>query len=426
VRIAVLTSEFPSVSETFVLQHVADLVARGHEVDVFPERAPAAAVDHPELRGGALLERRHLPPPMPRARLARLLGAARLALRAGGGAAPLLRSLNPLAFGRHGTSLALLYRQQPFLPPRAYDVVHCHHGPVALTALRLRRLGVLSGALVASFHGHDANVAPRAGGPRMYAPLFRDARLLLANSEFLRGRLLALGAPPERVVRHPVAVRVEDFAAARPDLARDGELRVVSVARLVEAKGIDVALRAVARLAPLHPGLRYRVAGEGPERARLERLAAELGIARRVAFLGALPHDAVARLLAGANVFCLPSVVGRDGSQEAQGLALVEAQASGLPVVASAIGGVPESLCGGVSGELVPARDPEALARALGALLASPERRAAMGAAGRAFAVRHFDRRVWAERLERHYREIAARRAAPPARASAPGLRAPA
>lgn len=420
-RIAILTSVFPSVSETFVVQHAADLVARGCEVHVFPERPPERAVDHPELRAADLLARRHLPPPLPAARLERVIGAARLALaHRAGPSGSLLRSLNPLCYGRSGASLSLLYRQLPFLRRGSYDVIHCHHGPIALQAVRLRQLGVLRGPIVATFHGHDVNVATRRGGPAMYAPLFRSASLLLANSGFLRRRLLALGAPPPLLLRHAVGVRPGDFApAARP---RHGELRVASVARLVEAKGVDVALAAVARLARRHPRLRYRIAGDGPEREALGRRASELGIADRVDFLGALPHDAVRRLLADSDVFCLPSVRGRDGSEESQGLALVEAQAAGLPVVASAIGGIPESLCDGETGRLVPERDPEALADSLDALLASPARRAAMGRAARAFAARHFDRDALADRLLRLYREVVPRprsRAGPRAPASA-------
>lgn len=403
-RIAVLTSEFPSVSETFVLGHVADLVERGHEVDVYPERGPQAEVAHPDVDRLGLLARRHLPPPMPRAKLARLVRAARLALeQREPHRAALLRSVNPMHYGRQGASLSLLYRQLPFLEANPYDVVHGHHGPVGLLAARLRQLGVLRGRLVVTFHGHDVNVAARRRGRALYAPLFREADWLLANSEFLRGRLIALGAAPARVLRHPVGV---DLLRFRPSPEPPSEtFRILSVGRLVPEKGFDVALRAVARLARRRSRLRYTIVGDGPQRPLLERLAGELGLAERVCFLGSQPQDRVSEQLAGCHVFCLPSVVGGDGAEESQGLALVEAQACGRPVIASAIGGVSQSLRDGISGFAVPQRDSAALADRLETLLSCPELRAAMGRAGRAHAARHFDRQRLADRLERLYVE---------------------
>lgn len=417
-RIAVLTSEFPSVSETFVVQHVADLVERGHEVDVFPQcgpRAPLPASARDAEPAPGLLARRHLPPPMPEGRGERLARAARLALaRPARDRWPLLGSLAPWHFGRRGLSLSLFYRQIPLLERgagRPYDIVHCHHGPVGLDAAHLQRLGVLRGPLIASFHGFDLNVAPRTGGPRLYAPLFRRARLLLVNSEFLRGKLEALGAPGARVRRHPMGIRPEDFALARPAHAPEGP-RLVSVGRLVEVKGFAVALRAVARLARDHPRLRYVLVGDGPLRAELEALARQLGIASRVRFAGALPHEAVRDELARAHLYCQPSVRGRDGAEESQGLAVVEAQACGLPVVASRSGGLPESVRDGTTGLLVAPGDDAALADALGALAGDPARRAALGHAARRFASSAFDRARLTERLLEHYADVTHRNAA--------------
>ena len=263
---------------------------------------------------------------------------------------------------------------------------------------------MLSARLATSFHGHDVNVAPRHRGPNLYAPLFREANLLLANSDFTRERLLALGAPSQRLLVQPMGVDLDLF---RPgERTESGQLQIVSVGRLAEEKGFEIALRAVARLALRHERLHYRIVGDGPRRAQLERLASDLGIGQRVEFVGALPHDAIRAHLVRGDVFCLPSLTGHDGAQESQGLALVEAQACGLPVVASAIGGIPESLRDGVTGYLVPERNPVALADRLEPLLACPERRRSMGAAARAFVARHFDRRILADRLIERYERL--------------------
>jgi colanic acid/amylovoran biosynthesis glycosyltransferase len=413
VRIAFLVSEFPTFSETFVLDQIGALLERGHDVEVFPERPGAPArVRHPALSRHDLLARSHFPPPMPSARLRRAAAAAGLLLTRGRGHLPaMLRAVNPLTQGRQGVSLALLFRQIPLLGSPRYDVVHCHHGPVGLVAARLRRLGVLRGPLIASFHGFDANVVPGILGRGVYRPLFRAADLLTVNSEFLRARLLALGAPARRLVRLPVGVDVRKFRPAADGGGADreancNEVRLLSVARLVEEKGIEFALRAVAELAPRFPGLRYQVVGDGPLRPALERLCLELGIRERVELLGAQSHQRVRELYARAHLFALPAVTAANGARESQG-----APACALPVVASAVGGIPESLVDGRTGFLVPERDVAALADRVARLVEHPELRAAMGRAGRAFATANFDRNALADHLVSLYADVAARSA---------------
>jgi colanic acid/amylovoran biosynthesis glycosyltransferase len=421
VRIAVLVNEFPTASETFVLDQICALLERGHEVDVFPDRHRAhAPVLHSEFVRHQLLDRSHFPPTMPGARIARVAAGIRLLISSGAvHAPPLFRALNPLAYGRQATSLALLFRCVPLLGSMPYDIVHCHHGPVALVGTRLRQLGVLRGRLVATFHGFDANAVPRTHGARFYDPLFRAADLITVNSEFLRGRLRDMGAPEQRLIRLPMGVDVASFApvsgARRPGArGRAGdEIRLLSVARLVEEKGISIAVRAVARLTTRYPGLRYQVVGEGPLRPSLERLAANLGVADRVTWLGALPRDRVREYYTRAHLFALPGIIARSGAQESQGVALLEAQASGLPVVASAVGGIPESLLDGKSGFLVPERDADALAETVATLIDRPELRARMGSAGQAFVRENFDRNTLANRLVALYEGVVASRPAP-------------
>jgi glycosyltransferase involved in cell wall biosynthesis len=146
---------------------------------------------------------------------------------------------------------------------------------------------------------------------------------------------------------------------------------VGTAARLVPIKGLDVLVRAVATL----PNARLEIAGDGPERARLERLARELGTADRITFLGW--QDDLAECFAR---WTLASVASRD---EGFGIAALEAMAAGLPVVASRVGGIPELVEHERSGLLVPPGDIAALANALGELTADPQRAAAMGAAAR-------------------------------------------
>lgn len=233
------------------------------------------------------------------------------------------------------------------------------------------------------------------------------AGAIIANSRATAARterlLESLGLDPAGRVRvvHPAT----DPDRFRPDaagaeawrerLGLRGRTVVLSVSRLMARKGVDTALHAVARLVPRHPELVYVVGGDGPERGRLERLAAELGIAEHVRFLGAVDDAALPALYAAADVFVLPVREEPDDAEvEGFGIVFCEAAATGLPVIAGDSGGVADAVRDGETAFLVPPADPGAVADRLERLLADPALRRRMGEAGRRATVEyyHWDR----------------------------------
>jgi glycosyltransferase involved in cell wall biosynthesis len=182
-----------------------------------------------------------------------------------------------------------------------------------------------------------------------------------------------------------------DLALFAPDGGPRDATHVVAVGRLVEKKGFDVLIEAIALLAARGLGVQATVVGEGEERQRLESLVAERGLAGRVRLAGALDQTLVRQLLRRATVCCLPCRVGADGNRDALPTILLEALACGLPVIATPVSGIPEILDDGRAGRLVPECDAAATAEALAELLARPDQRASLAAAGRARAEALFD-----------------------------------
>lgn len=181
--------------------------------------------------------------------------------------------------------------------------------------------------------------------------------------------------------------------ALRQALGVDREARLlICVGRLDAVKGQATLLRALVQVAAAQPAVLLLLAGDGPERPRLTALAAELGVADRVRLLGA--RDDVPRLLALGELFVLPSL------QEGMPNAVLEAMAAGLPVVGTAVGGVPELVVDGETGVLVPPGDATALADALLALLAAPARAAEMGRRGRQRAAQAFSQEAMCRQVE--------------------------
>ena len=372
-RVAWLTALFPVLSEIPFLNQIVGLVERGHEVDIYADGPQPGEPFHADVERLDLASRTRYPIRWPPGRVERWRAAARLiAAHRGSERRLLLRTLDPSRFWRRAWTLDQLRRTARFLPVRPYDVCYCAFGMDAPHALRLCRLGALDGALVVAFRGADTTKYVARRGPRVYARTFREARLLLPVCEFLARRIVQLGAPAERVVVHRTGIDLRRWPYRERHPAGPGSLRLVSVGRLVEKKGIAQVLAALRLLVGRGVRAEYRVFGDGPLRERLSALAADLGIADRVRFEGRQGQETVREEEGIPNV-------------------LKEAMASGMPVVGTHHAGIPELVEDGVSGWLVPERDEAALAAALARLAAEPERWAAMGRAGRAKVEREYD-----------------------------------
>ncbi|MGE0443000.1 MAG: glycosyltransferase family 4 protein [Gemmatimonadales bacterium] len=277
--------------------------------------------------------------------------------------------------------------------------------PAGYVAWRTRaRDGIPYGVLL---HGGDLlrlrDRFRRSSAKRTVArSLLGRARWLVANSDWtarLAAAVLAeLGLPVgDRIVTVPLGTDPERFrpaarhwpatagAGAAGRVAGGSGPVLLTVARLVPHKGIDVGIGVVAELAGRFPGLEYRVVGRGPDRARLERLAAAAGVASRVKFLDSVGDDALPGEYARADLYL--GLSREEGLEvEGFGIAIADAMASGLPVVAGASGGTGEAVRDGVTGLRVPPAEASAVGAAVGGLLEDPARARTLGAAGRRWA----------------------------------------
>jgi glycosyltransferase involved in cell wall biosynthesis len=261
--------------------------------------------------------------------------------------------------------------------------------PDLLHALHLTSYGFLSvlcdvHPTLVSVWGTDVLEAPRLT-PLHY--LITRYALRRADHITATGLRLAEAAARYAPAGKPVTVVPYgvDLRQFRPQ-AREprSEIAVGSVARLSKEKGLHYLLQAFAEVTERHPQARLVLAGQGPERQRLERLAARLGLGERVRFLGEVPHEQVPEVLQQLDIFAMPS------TWEGFGVAALEAEAMELPVVASRVHGIPDVVVDGETGLLVPPRDRQALAAALERLIADGELRRRLGQAGRAFVAEHY------------------------------------
>jgi glycosyltransferase involved in cell wall biosynthesis len=249
-----------------------------------------------------------------------------------------------------------LRRTQPAL-------IHSHFAIDAVDALGMQSSFHLP--MIVTLHGFDVSTSDEALARNRSGRRFLKRRTLLWQraskficvSKAIRQIALRAGYPEQKLIVRYIGIDCEKFSAV-PSAGRDENL-ILFVARLVEKKGCEYLIRAVAQLRERHPGARLALIGDGPLRGELERLAMALKVPTE--FLGVLGPDAVRGWMQRARVLCNPSVTAANGDTEGLGMVFAEAQATGLPVVSTRHGGIPEVVRDGETGLLAQERSVEEL-----------------------------------------------------------------
>jgi len=383
VDLAVIVNGFPRLSETFVLQELIDLERHGLRLHIVALRRPDEAVQHEALR--ELRASVEYLPELTASDRKIALRAAQAALFLNGRT----RYLNGLAeiiaapdYGRallrHATIFG--HRLLRLGAPPVY--IHFAHKPATIG----RFAALLAGVPYAlSAHAKDIWLT----SPEELVHKVRGASTVLVCTEEARAYVseLARGAVPVELAYHGVEIPAE----ARPAPSNPTPI-ILAVGRLVEKKGHEALLRAAAELRDRGVDFTVRIAGEGPEWPRLQRLTHELSLADRVLFLGPLTAAEVADEFANADIFALPCRRLPDGDRDGVPNVIVEAMARSIPVVSSTLEAISEAIIDGESGLLVPPSDPAALAAAIERLLSDEGLRMRLGATGRKRAAERFDR----------------------------------
>jgi len=387
-RLAVVVKGFPRLSETFIARELAGLETRGIFFSLHALRNPGSDAKLVENTVQAVPQYlpeylRDAPIGVARAVAAAVwlpgFGKAWRAFRAD------LSSEFATARVRRFGQACVLAQQMPSSVRHIY--AHFAHSPssVARYAAMLRGIGFSISA-----HAKDIWTAPDWDLSRKIS----DASFVTVCNRAGHERLAALGGGEKlKLIHHGVARSL--LASAAPQQVRDGRdtarpVRVIAVARAVEKKGLRRLLDALALL-PRDLAFRLDHFGGGDLIPELRNKTRALALEDQVTWHGAKPHREVVAALDNADVFVLPAVIGSDGDRDGIPNAVMEAQARGLCVVASRVGGIDEVVRDGVTGRLVAAGDVEGLAQTLTAVARDPALRSRLGAAALAHVGRDCD-----------------------------------
>lgn len=298
-------------------------------------------------------------------------------------------------WGKNAAKLFSVIPNRLFFPGRqslkTSHLVYAHFGPDATYALSLAR--PLDLPLISTFHGYDVltdrTQLARLGGARVRHFFRHESELkaqgakFIAVSEHVHRALLRHGYPGDKIIQHYIGVDTDRFTPVSTLDSANQSPFLLSVARHVEFKGIPTLLKAFAQFAKSEDETRLVQIGTGPLLEKHKLMARELGIADRVDFKGAVPHEIVRQLMQQTLAFCGPSQTASDGGGEALGIVFCEASASGVPVLATQHGGIPEVVLDGVTGILVSEGDDLALGDAMRLVVRDSKIRYQLGQAGR-------------------------------------------
>jgi len=403
-KIAFIVSEFPILSETFILNQITGLLDLGHDVEIFAEKNPKERKMHSDIDKYQLMKRVHYFA-MPYSKIMRILKAFYfLVINFHKSPLKILKSLNVFEYGKVALSLRLLYLLIPFLD-KNFDIIHCHFGPNGITGTSLKEIGI-NGKLVTTFHGNDMSSFIINNDNNIYKKLFLNGDIFLPISDYWKEKLIRLGCNKKKIIVHRMGINLEKFKFSERRKQHEEYIKILTVGRLVEKKGHEYAIKAIAKIVRKRRNIEYIIAGDGPLRNKLEDLILKLGIKSYIKFLGAVEQNEVLKLYQQAHIFILPSVTASNGDQEGIPVVLMEAQATGLPIISTYHTGIPEVVVDGKSGFLVPEKDVDALADKLEYLIEHPELWPEMGRYGRKFVEERYNIKKLNQQLVEIYQNL--------------------
>ena len=287
------------------------------------------------------------------------------------------------------------------------DLVHVYYGHKAVGYLPMLR--DWGGPWIVSFHGVDVAKHLEEGDYlKKLRQVFAEARLVLARSESLLNRLHELGCPPEKLRLNRTPIPMDHLPAFAREVPANGHWRLIQACRLIAKKGIITTLEAMDRVGAIFPGARYILCGSGPMMEEIQAYVKEHALERHAEIRGWMSQEALRAELYQAHVFLHASEQTQENDQEGIPNSMLEAMATGLPVVATLHGGIPEAVTSGYDGLLVPERNAHELSTAITKLLQDHALFAELGHNAATSVRANFGAEQQIAALEDHYLEAIA------------------
>jgi colanic acid/amylovoran biosynthesis glycosyltransferase len=384
-KIAFIVTTFPGLSQTFILNQITGLLDLGHDVEIFAGRRDSKV--HPCVEKYQLMKLVHY---LPQTRILMILKAIWLIIvNFHKSPFTIFKLLDFNKYRKGDLSLSSFFYYFLF-GGKKFDIIHCHFGPNGIIGAQLKKLGI-PGKIITTFHGYDMSTFLLIKGLDIYKDLFLNGELFLPISENWKRKLIELDCDEKKIAVHRMGIDLKKFKYLKRNIKPNESVKILTIGRLVEKKGYEYAIRAIARVTDIDKHISYIIGGDGPLRKKLEDLITELNINDYVKIMGAVDQNEVLRLYEQAHFMVLPSITAKNGDKEGIPVVLMESSAIGLPVISTYHSGIPEVIDNGKSGFLVPEKDVCALAEKIEYLVKHPEIWEEMGNNGRKIIEERYD-----------------------------------
>lgn len=354
-QILFVTSSFPRYDQQFILNMICRLIELGHNVYIAATRPAKENIMPIMVHQYNLLDK---------------------TLYFG--------SKNPLKLLQRHRFMPL---RSAIIPPiDTFDVICSQFGNIGARVVQFKKEleynKKIKAKLVTCFRGRDTSEALQTD-PHVYDDLSKEGDLFLPVCKFFKDILEDIGFPPEKTKVLYSTINCDQFAFRNRKVKKGSPIELISVSRLVEKKGIEYTIRAVAEVVKTDPRIHYTIVGDGPIRQQLQSLINTLRMQRYITMVGAQSNEKIPALLYKSHIFVLSSITAQDGDQEGIANALKEAMATGMPVLSTKTAGNAELVEDGVSGFLVNEKDVHALATKIRYFIRNPTMISHMGRTGR-------------------------------------------
>lgn len=363
-NIIYITNTFPKLSETFVLGQITELIDRGHNVEIISISKPAEHTAHEDVINYGLLEKTHY----------------------------LKKKASSLGFEPEESLISSL---------AFTDIIHAHFAAQPATwALKISKtFGI---PYLITTHAYDIYINPDT---KDLKEKFANAVKIITTTDYNKKYLSELlgGELGENV--EIVKYGIDIFKFSFFHRKASDKIKILFVGRMVEKKGPSYAIEAFKLATAENPDIELRMIGDGPLKNTTDQLIKELHL-ENVTMLGGLSQSKVLKEMQEADIFFLPSLTADNGDREGSPVSILEAAATGLPVVSTQHTGIPEIVIDGKTGFLVPEKDTNAMAAALNKLISNPDLRDEMGKKGRTHVETNYDRKKEMDHLEKIFNSL--------------------
>jgi glycosyltransferase involved in cell wall biosynthesis len=282
-------------------------------------------------------------------------------------------------------------------------LIHVQFGTVGLQYMKLKKLTGLP--YIVTFHGYDAS--KKLNDPSIRSgyrkELFTKADHFIAVSQNLKNNLVNAGCPENKITVLSSGIDVMQFHYQPRTINNNQTVKILTVARFTEKKGIEYLIQSFADVVKAKPNTELLIVGQGELKQKLLKQISKLNLNSKAKIVDFMPHDEIVDIMHKCHIFCLPSITSSTGDQEGSPTVLKEAMATGMPVVSTYHSGIPDLVKDGENGFLVPEKDADRLANRLIYLIDHPEIWESMGQWGRKHVEKNFDRFKQTKKLEEIY-----------------------